>query len=130
MMSRRESINQQSDESNIDRLGHSQGRHGYPTGRHGDDENGSKGRKEKKVDLVGKIGKCASGRLGLITQKKTSKTLGDFWVGIGLDGLGAWQSSDPSIEFYSLSEYIKSEVETVVDKAIKAHWDVAHSDEN
>ena len=130
MMSRRESINPQNNESDIDRLGHSQGRHGNPTGRHGDDENGSKGRKEKKVDLVGKVGKCASGRLGLITQKKTSKTLGDFWVGIGLDGLGTWQSNDPSIEFYSLSEYINEEIDKAIDKAIKAHWDVAHSDED
>ncbi len=50
----------------------------------------------KDENLVGKICVCTVGRPFIVTGRK-SRTRGEFWVGLGLDGKGIACSTDPAI---------------------------------
>lgn len=46
--------------------------------------------------MIGAVGECSKGRLGLITGRKTLPW-GESWVGIGLDDGSPWASRTPRI---------------------------------
>lgn len=56
-------------------------------------------------DLIGKVGICSHGRIGVITDFQVLPW-GDSWVGVGIDGK-EWSSRNPIIIANSVEEYIK-----------------------